>query len=80
MTVKQVRELILWLRHQRIAYTTLSAGGVTLDGVTDLKAEQPTNQAKSEPRQSMYERYGEELLRQPAAKPTDAIPDEAMID
>ena len=81
MTTKQLQSFILWLRKERISYTTLSAGGVTLDGVIDLKAEQPTGKPTPvEPRESMYERYGAELLKQPAAKPTETVPDEALLE
>lgn len=78
MTLKQLKEFVLWLRKERIAYTTLSAGGVTLDGVVDMKTEKPM--VKPELRESMYERYGSELLKQPAAKPTEQVPEEALID
>ena len=81
MTTKQLQAFILWLRRERISYTALSAGGVTLDGVIDLKAEQPTGKPTPvEPRESMYERYGAELLKQPAAKPTETVPDEALLE
>ena len=80
MTTKQFQALVKWLRSERISYTTLSAGGITLDGVVDLKMveQEPT---KLEPdRPSMYERYGADLLRQPSAKPSDLVPDEAMTE
>ena len=81
MTTKQLQAFILWLRRERISYTTLSAGGVTIDGVIDLNAEQPTGKPTPvEPRESMYERYGAELLKQPAAKPTETVPDEALLE
>lgn len=80
MTTKQFQALVKWLRSERISYTTLSAGGITLDGVVDLKMveQEPT---KPEPdRPSMYERYGADLLRQPSSKASDMIPDEALSD
>lgn len=81
MTTKQLQAFILWLRREKIAYTTLSAGGVKLDGVVDMKIEQPTDKPiPVEPRESMFERFGAELLKQPAAKPTEMVPDEAMLE
>jgi hypothetical protein len=81
MTTKQLQAFILWLRREKIAYSSLSAGGVTLDGVVDMKAiEAPADKTAPGPRETMYERYGAELMKQPAAKPTETVPDEAMID
>ncbi len=80
MMLKQLQSMILWLRKERIAYTTLSAGGVTLDGVVDGKLEYPVDKSLPEARKSMYERYGAELLKQPTAKPSETVPDEALID
>lgn len=79
MTTSQLQKFILWLRRERITYTTLSAGGVTLDGVVDGKVERDETK-KPEPRQSMFDRYGAELLKQPAAKPTEVVPEEALTD
>ena len=80
MTLKQVQSLVLWLRKERISYTTLSAGGVTLDGVVDGKAVDDAKPRKEEPRQTAFERYGADLLRQPTAKKSDSIPEEALDD
>jgi hypothetical protein len=80
MTTKQLQAFVLWLRREGITYTTLSAGGVTLDGVIDTKIERPVDKTPVEPRTSMYERYGAELLKQPAAKPSEVVPDEALLD
>lgn len=80
MTTKQLQTLIKWLRAERISFSTISAGGITLDGVVDLKMAE-FEPAKPEPdRPSMYERYGADLLRQPSAKASDMIPDEALSD
>lgn len=78
MTVKQLRDFMLWLREQRISYTHLSAGGVTLDGVVDggLATGKPE---KPEPRKNMFQTYGEELLNKPAS-PVDDVPEEARQD
>lgn len=78
MTIKQVRELILWLRKERIAYTTLTAGGVTIDGVVDGKLER-AQPAKAERRPTMYEQYGGELMKSGQA-PAAAVTDEERID
>jgi hypothetical protein len=80
MTAKQLREFILWLRKERIAYTTLSAGGVTLDGVVDLKMVSTEKPAPAQPRETMFEKYGAELMKAPAGKPSDAVPDEALVE
>lgn len=80
MTIKQIQSFMLWLRRERIAYATLSAGGVTLDGVVDLKMVTQEKPTPAQPRETMFERYGAELLRQPAAKPSEGIPDEALVE
>lgn len=80
MNIKQVQALIVMLRKERITYTTLSAGGITLDGVVDGKLERDATKPVVEPRQSMFERYGAELLKQPATKSTEIVPDEAMLE
>ena len=80
MTTKQLQAFIKWLRAERISYTTLSAGGVTLDGVVDLKAVDESKPTKPEEKQTMYQRFGGALLTQPSAKRSDAVPDEAMSD
>lgn len=77
MTTKQLREFLLWLRKERISYTHITAGGVTLDGVVDGKRINPP--AKIEPRVSMYEAYAGELAKVPLV-PTDEVPDEAKVD
>lgn len=79
MTLKQLQAFMLWLRKEKIAYTTLSAGGVTLDGVVDAKMERGASM-KAETPLSAFERYGAELLKQPQAKPSEVVPDEAMIE
>ena len=80
MTTKQLQSFILWLRKERISYTTLSAGGVTLDGVVDLKVETaPADKTPPEPRLSMFEKYAGDLMRKPAT-PNDIVPDEAIVD
>jgi hypothetical protein len=80
MTTKKLREMIRMLRDERIAYTTLSvsAGAVTLDGVIDMKAAAETRPTPPAPRETAFERYGAELLRQPQAKANEVIPEEAM--
>lgn len=77
MTAKQVKDFILWLRKERITYSSIQIGGVTLDGVVDVKHAKPVD--KPEPRASMWDRYGEELLKQPPT-PADDVPDEAKVD
>ncbi len=77
--LKTLQSFILWLRREKIAYSHLSAGGVTLDGVVDMKIEsRPAD--KAEPRETMFEKYGAELLKQPAAKPSETTPDEAFLE
>jgi hypothetical protein len=77
---KALQSLILWLRKERISYQHLSAGGFTLDGVVDLKAVDEAKATPEEPRPTVYQRYGGDLLKQPTVKKGDAVPDEAMID
>lgn len=80
MSAKQLREIILMLRKERVSFTYLSVGGVTLDGVTDGKLERDVVKPEpTEPRPSMFARYGGELLKQPQAKPNEVIPDEALL-
>lgn len=76
----EVIDLLLALRREGISCTTVSAGGVTLDGVIDMKATAPAKATPDAPRETMYERYGAELLRQPAAKASETVPEEAMIE
>jgi len=80
VTLKQVQSLVLWLRRERISYTTLSAGGVTLDGVIDGKLADGAPEAKPEPRQTMYARFAGELGKQPQVRPSERVPEEAMDD
>ena len=80
MTTKQLQAFIKWLRAEKITYTTLVAGGVTLDGVVDGKVERDATRPESVVRESMFERYGGELLKQPAAKASEVVPEEALID
>jgi hypothetical protein len=79
MTIKDLKALVLWLRSEQIAYSTLTAGDVTIDGVIDLKQD-PGKPAAIEAKPTMYQKFGGELLRQPTAKRSEVVPDEAMID
>jgi hypothetical protein len=78
MTVKQLQTFILWLRKERISYSTLSAGGVTLDGVVDGKIERKAD--KPVERESMYQRYGGELFKAAATSPAAVVSDEERRD
>lgn len=80
MTLKQLQSFVKWLRAERITYTSISAGGVTLDGVVDGKLEREAAKEKPEARQSAYERYGADLLKQPAAKVSERTPEEAELE
>lgn len=78
MNSKAIKDLILWLRKERISYSSITIGGLTLDGVIDGKA--PTAKVeKVEPRQSAWDRNVQQILNQPAS-PVDDVPDEAKID
>lgn len=59
------RDLVLWLRKERIAVDAVQVGGVRLEGLKDL-ALRATEQGEPKPaasrRTSMYERYGGPLL------------------
>jgi hypothetical protein len=79
MTIKQLQAMIKWLRAERISYSSLIANGFELHGVVDGKTE-ATAAEKPQPRPSMYERFGAELLKQPTAKPSEVVPDEALSD
>jgi len=70
------------LRKEGIAYTTLTVGDVTLDGVIDTKADIAAAEQRkpAEPRPTMYEKFGAELLKQPTAKPSETVPEEALLD
>lgn len=76
----EVIDLLMALRKEGIACTTVALGGVTLDGVIDLRLRTGAKPVdKPEPRTSMWDRYGEELLKQPPT-PVDDVPDEAKVD
>jgi len=79
MTSKQLRDFILWCRSERISFTSITAGGITLDGVVDGKIER-AKPTKAEPRPSMFERYAQELMNQPEVHPSESVPDEARQD
>lgn len=78
MTSKALRELILWLRKERISYTTLTAGPITIDGVVDGKVERRID--KPEPRLSMFAEYGAELLKASAVSPSASITDDERLE
>lgn len=80
MTVKQLQAFVLWLRKERISYSHLSAGGITLDGVVDLKAVDEAKATPEEPRKSVYQKFGAGLYEQPTVKKSEAVPEEAQID
>lgn len=80
MTTKQLQSFIKWLRAERISYSHLSAGGITLDGVVDMKAVDEIKAAPETPRPTVYQKFGGDLLRQPTAKKSEVTPDEAVID
>lgn len=80
MTGKQLKEFLLWARSERISFTTISAGGITLDGVIDGKAEVPTDDKKPEPRQTAYQRFGGALYEQPTSKKGATAPEETLQD
>lgn len=79
MSPKQVKDFILWLRKERISCTSLTIGGIMLDGLVDGKALTAKPAEQPEPPKTMWERYGGELLNQPAS-PVDEVPDEAKVD
>ena len=78
MTLKQIQAFILWCRKERITYHTIAIGGVTLEGVVDGK-HVPTVTKKPEPPQSLYDKYGAELLKQPVPA-AEVVPEEALLD
>lgn len=59
---KRIQALLLWLRRERIAITSLQVGAVRIEGVADMAlaesapAEKPKGDV--ERRTSMWERYG----------------------
>ena len=79
MTTKQLQSFILWLRKERIGYTHLSVGGVTLDGVIDGKLERAPLPKSDRRRETLYEQYGGDLLKS-QTPPAAAVTDEERID
>lgn len=77
---KALKDLMTWLRREKIAYSTISAGGITLDGVVDLKQVDDAKPTKDEPKPTMYQKFGGALLAQPTVKKGATVPDEAMTD
>jgi hypothetical protein len=74
---KQIKDMMTWLHKQGIRYTTITIGGMTLDGVVNTRdAGKPE---KIEPRQSLFQQYAGPLLTQ-TSNPVDDVPDEAKID
>jgi hypothetical protein len=79
MTVEQIQEIILWLRKERIAYSSLSIGDLMLYGVTDLKLADSRPAPKTEAPRSAWERYGGDLLNKRQVDGSE-VPDEATED
>lgn len=82
MTEKQLQKFIQMLRKEQITWTTLTIGTLHIDGATDLKLADSRSRlpgARSEPPQTIFEKYGGELLKQPES-PVDSVPDEAKLD
>lgn len=77
---KALQSMILWLRAQRISFQHISAGGITLDGVIDLKQVDDAKATPEEPRPTMYQRFAGKAFEQPHLKKNETIPDEAQID
>jgi hypothetical protein len=73
-----VLDLLLALRKHGIAVTSVSCGGVTLDGVVDTKLNDATP-PKPETRKSMWEERAEALARN-AAEPSAEVPEEAVLE
>lgn len=78
---KKQHEIITLLKDLRsvgIVCSTVTVGGVTLDGVMWL-AEDDGKPAKPEPRLSMWDQQVEALKRMPASANTD-VPPETVIE
>ena len=73
----EVIDLLKALRAAGIVCSTVSVGGVTIDGITWLASdEKPT---KPEPRMSHWEQQVEAIRKLPTS-PKDSVPEEALID
>lgn len=77
---KALQSMILWLRAQRISFQHISAGGITLDGVVDMKAVDEAKATPPEEKLTVYQKFGGALLTQPTAKKSEVVPEEAQID
>lgn len=63
--MKALRELILWMRKNGIAWSVLEVGGVRIEGGdTKLVDQAPPKADQPEPRAGIYHRYGADLLRE----------------
>jgi hypothetical protein len=74
---RQLKDALLWLRKNKYACSSISIGGMVVDGLRDLSA--VTAETKPQARKTMFEEFGAALLDQPVSK-TDEVPDEAKID
>lgn len=67
----RVRDLLLWLRKEKIQCQTVTIGDVTLDGMVDIRlADSLPKPEPAPPRQSLFAQYGAGL--QAAAEETPA--------
>lgn len=66
------RDLVLWLRKERVAVDAVQVGAVRLEGVKDLALRSSETSDPKPPaarRQGMYERYGGPLMANADPKP-----------
>lgn len=75
----EILDLLLALRAEGISCSTVSVGGVTLDGVVDTRLHADEPAAKAEPRKGMWEERAEALRQMPAAA-KDEVPPETFVE
>lgn len=70
---RRIKDLVLWLRAERITWQSLIIGDVTIDGGQDMKLIESLPPGKpAAPRPSIHERYGGALL-EPQTTPAETF-------
>lgn len=65
VAIDELQKLILWCRRNRVSWSTLTFGSVTIHGTdmkVDLEFPAMESQLKTAPAASIYERYGGDLM------------------
>lgn len=72
---RRVKDLVKFLRTERVSWQALTIGDVTIDGAQDLKLLESLPQRKpAAPERTIYERYGGALIENPAPPAETFLP------